>query len=57
MAVHFHEEDLPQGVLAPGPVAVDTETMSDAALGLARGAFSAAQVKRQWVDAYRELAA
>ena len=27
MAVHFHEEDLPQGVLAPGPVAVDTETM------------------------------
>lgn len=27
MAVHFHEEDLPQGVLADGPVAVDTETM------------------------------
>src|SRR5690606_31851811 len=27
MAVHFHEEDLPLGVLAPGPVAVDTETM------------------------------
>jgi len=27
MAVHFHEEDLPQGVLATGPVAVDTETM------------------------------
>ena len=27
MAVHFHEEDLPTGVLAPGPVAVDTETM------------------------------
>jgi ribonuclease D len=27
MAVHFHEEDLPEGVLAPGPVAVDTETM------------------------------
>jgi ribonuclease D len=27
MAVHFHEEDLPQGVLAPGPVAVDTETL------------------------------
>jgi ribonuclease D len=27
MAVHFHEEDLPVGVLAPGPVAVDTETM------------------------------
>ena len=26
MAVHFHEEDLPPGVLAPGPVAVDTET-------------------------------
>ena len=26
MAVHFHEEDLPEGVLAPGPVAVDTET-------------------------------
>jgi len=32
MAVHFHEEDLPAGVLAPGPVAVDTETM-----GLALG--------------------
>ena len=27
MAVHFHEEDLPEGVLALGPVAVDTETM------------------------------
>ena len=27
MAVHCHEEDLPAGVLAPGPVAVDTETM------------------------------
>jgi ribonuclease D len=27
MTVHFHEEDLPVGVLAPGPVAVDTETM------------------------------
>ncbi|HYD24909.1 MAG TPA: ribonuclease D [Croceibacterium sp.] len=27
MAVHFHEEDLPAGMLAPGPVAVDTETM------------------------------
>jgi ribonuclease D len=27
MAVYFHEEDLPVGVLAPGPVAVDTETM------------------------------
>ena len=27
MAVHFHEEDLPGGVLAQGPVAVDTETM------------------------------
>ncbi|WP_423140997.1 ribonuclease D [Parablastomonas sp. CN1-191] len=27
MAVHFHEEDLPAGVLAAGPVAVDTETM------------------------------
>jgi ribonuclease D len=27
MTVYFHEEDLPQGVLAPGPVAVDTETM------------------------------
>lgn len=27
MAVHFHEEDLPQDVLAAGPVAVDTETM------------------------------
>ena len=27
MSIHFHEEDLPAGVLAPGPVAVDTETM------------------------------
>jgi ribonuclease D len=27
MAVHFHEEDLPEGVLAAGPVAIDTETM------------------------------
>lgn len=27
MAVHFHEEDLPPDVLAPGAIAVDTETM------------------------------
>src|SRR4051794_5861277 len=27
MTVHFHEEDLPQGVLADGPVAVDTQAM------------------------------
>lgn len=27
MAVYLHEEDLPEGVLAQGPVAVDTETM------------------------------
>lgn len=27
MAIHFHEEDLPPGVLAPGIVAVDTETL------------------------------
>jgi ribonuclease D len=27
MAVHFHEEDLPEGALAAGAVAVDTETM------------------------------
>ncbi|VAW05556.1 Ribonuclease D related protein [hydrothermal vent metagenome] len=27
MAVFFHEEDLPEDVLAEGPVAVDTETM------------------------------
>jgi ribonuclease D len=27
MTVHFHEEDLPAGVLAPGAVAIDTETM------------------------------
>ena len=27
MTVHFHEEDLPDGVLAEGAVAVDTETM------------------------------
>jgi len=27
MTVHFHEEDLPPGVLGPGPLAVDTETL------------------------------
>jgi ribonuclease D len=27
MAVYLHEEDLPEGVLAEGPIAVDTETM------------------------------
>jgi ribonuclease D len=27
MTVHFHEEDLPEGVLGPGAIAVDTETM------------------------------
>jgi ribonuclease D len=27
MSVYFHEEDLPEGVLADGPVAIDTETM------------------------------
>ncbi len=27
MAVHFHEEDLPENMLSAGPVAVDTETM------------------------------
>jgi ribonuclease D len=27
MAVYFHEEDLPEGVLGAGPIAVDTETM------------------------------
>ncbi|HYJ28742.1 MAG TPA: ribonuclease D [Allosphingosinicella sp.] len=27
MTVHFHEEDLPEGALAHGPIAVDTETM------------------------------
>ena len=32
MAIHFHEEDLPAGVLGEGAVAVDTETM-----GLALG--------------------
>lgn len=27
MAVYLHEEDLPAGLLHPGPIAVDTETM------------------------------
>src|SRR5687767_5521130 len=27
MTVRFHEEDLPEGVLAPGSVAIDTEAM------------------------------
>jgi len=32
-------------------------TMSEAALALARGRFSAADVARQWTDAYRALLA
>jgi ribonuclease D len=27
VTIYLHQEDLPEGVLAPGPVAVDTETM------------------------------
>ena len=27
MTVYLHEEDLPEGVLADGPIAIDTETM------------------------------
>ena len=27
MTVYLHQEDLPEGALGPGPVAVDTETM------------------------------
>src|ERR1044072_4330079 len=27
MTVYLHEEDLPEGVLGPGAIAVDTETM------------------------------
>lgn len=27
MAIHFHEGDLPEGAIGPGPIAVDTETM------------------------------
>lgn len=27
MTVYLHEGDLPAGILAPGPVAVDSETM------------------------------
>jgi ribonuclease D len=27
MSIYYHEEDLPEGALAEGPVAVDTETM------------------------------
>ncbi|MGE4431844.1 MAG: ribonuclease D [Sphingobium sp.] len=27
MTIYFHEEDLPPGVLADGPIAIDTETM------------------------------
>ena len=41
MSVFFHEEDLPQGVLAPGPVAVDTETMG---LQLARDRLCVVQI-------------
>ena len=41
MSVHFHEEDLPEGVLAAGPVAVDTETMG---LQLARDRLCLVQI-------------
>ena len=41
MSVLFHEEDLPQGVLGPGPVAVDTETMG---LQLARDRLCVVQI-------------
>ena len=41
MAVHFHEEDLPSDVFAPGPVAVDTETMG---LRLARDRLCVVQI-------------
>lgn len=41
MTVHFHEEDLPQGALGPGPVAVDTETMG---LQLARDRLCLVQI-------------
>lgn len=41
MSVHFHEEDLPEGVLAEGPVAVDTETMG---LQLARDRLCLVQI-------------
>jgi len=41
MSVFFHEEDLPQGVLAPGAVAVDTETMG---LQLARDRLCVVQI-------------
>ncbi|HET9428795.1 MAG TPA: ribonuclease D [Allosphingosinicella sp.] len=41
MSVFFHEEDLPEGVLAPGPVAVDTETMG---LQLARDRLCVVQI-------------
>ena len=27
MSIHFHEEDLPEGVTFDGPIAVDTEAM------------------------------
>jgi ribonuclease D len=27
MTIYLHEEDLPKGALAPGPIAIDTETM------------------------------
>ena len=37
MAVHLHEEDLPEGVLAPGPVAVDTESHFIAGATVATG--------------------
>jgi len=47
MAVHFHEEDLPEVVLAPGPVAVDTETMG---LVTARDRLCVVQISDGQVD-------
>ena len=41
MSVFFHEEDLPDNVLGPGPVAVDTETMG---LQLARDRLCVVQI-------------
>ena len=41
MSVFFHEEDLPEGVLGEGPVAVDTETMG---LQLARDRLCVVQI-------------
>src|SRR5437868_7128402 len=54
MTVYFHEEDLPEGVLAPGPIAVDTETMG---LQLPRDRLCVVQISDGHGDEQKDYAA